>query len=171
MYVCPMVVLNPTRMRSITDAKTKLNALVSEAQTGQTTHIVSGANVVAHLVPPTARIIDDELVMRSMRLALTRQEVEWMVEEAQRAGGELYSAGDVMGRLLGWAWRTDADLFMRTAVDYTLRLAEALDRSIPLVEIRPPIRRSLGAILTDGEVTAADVYLARNWEGWMPGAS
>jgi hypothetical protein len=32
---------------------------------------------------------------------------------------ELTHAGDVLGRALGWAWRTDADkIFMRAVTDY-----------------------------------------------------
>lgn len=154
-------------MRSITDAKTKFNALVSEAQAGQIAHIVSGANVVAHLVPPTARIVDDVNVLTSMLQALVQREVDWIVEDRKKNDGKLYSAGDVMGRALGWAWRTDAALFMQIVSDYTVRLADCIGRPIQLDEIRAPIRESLGAALTDGEVATADAHLARNWDEWM----
>ncbi|MCV7289136.1 hypothetical protein H7J87_27795 [Mycolicibacterium wolinskyi] len=162
-----MVVLNPTRMRSITDAKTKFNALVSEAQAGQTAHIVSGANVVAHLVPATARIIDDAYVLTSMLQALVQREVDWIVKDCKKNGGELYSAGGIMGRVLGWAWRTDAALFMQIVSDYTVRLAAGIGRPVRADEIRALIRQSLREALTDGEIATADAHLARNWDEWM----
>ncbi|WP_124711613.1 hypothetical protein [Mycolicibacterium nivoides] len=162
-----MVVLNPTRMRSITDAKTKFNALVSEAQAGQTAHIVSGANVVAHLVPATARIVDDANVLASMLQALVQREVDWIVADSKKNDGQFYSAGDVMGRALGWAWRTDAALFMQIVTDYIGLLAARIGRPLWRDESRALIRESLGAALTDGEVATADAHLARNWDEWM----
>jgi antitoxin (DNA-binding transcriptional repressor) of toxin-antitoxin stability system len=66
-----------SRMWTVTDAKPKLNSLVAEAQSGQITHIVSGAQVVAHLVPSTTWIVDDPLALEFMLRAVIVREAAW----------------------------------------------------------------------------------------------
>jgi hypothetical protein len=56
---------------------------------------------------------------------------------------ELTHAGDVLGRALGWAWRTDADkIFMRAVTDYAARSSRlsAMLQSIGTSGLSHPLR-------------------------------
>jgi hypothetical protein len=166
-----MVNITASRMWTVTDAKPKLNSLVSEAQSGQITHIVSGAQVVAHLVPPTTWIVDDPLALEFMLRAVIEREAAWAVaDEAQWPGGqfELTHAGDILGRVLGWAWRTDPDkIFMRAVTDYAQTLGEAVDRPIAFPDLAAGLTKSLGGgALERSEITAALSYAEKHWHEW-----
>ena len=72
-----MVFVNADRMFTVTEARPKFSSLVAEAQKGRTAHIVKGSEVIAHLVPPTARIIEEEPLMTSIALAMLNQETDY----------------------------------------------------------------------------------------------
>lgn len=163
-----MVNINPSRMWTVTDARPKLNALVADAQGGQITHIVSGGQVVAHIVPANTWIIDDQLALEMMLTAFIRQEVSWASRPEEWAGGELVHVGDTLGRILGWAWITDPDrIFMRFITDYVGRLSHVVGRPLTLADIRPAMSKGLGGgALGRSEVAAALAYAEQHWDQW-----
>ncbi|ODQ95544.1 hypothetical protein [Mycolicibacterium holsaticum] len=167
-----MVNITASRMWTVTDAKPKLNSLVSDAQSGQMTHIVSGAQVVAHLVPPTTWIVDDPLALEFMLRAVIDREAAWAVaDEMQCDGGQfvLTHAGDVLGRVLGWAWRTDPDkIYMRAVTDYAQALGDAAKRPMAFADIAAGLAQSLGGgALERSEVIAALRYAEKHWQQWV----
>jgi antitoxin (DNA-binding transcriptional repressor) of toxin-antitoxin stability system len=162
-----MVVNNPDRTVSVTEARTKLNRLIAAAQDGHMTHIAVGARVAAHLVPARARILDDQLVWDFLWSALEKQEAAWAARTDSWRDGVLDHAGDVLGRVLGWAWRTDPDLFVRAVTDYAGALALAMERKIDLADIRLGLSRGLcGAAFGDSEIKAALTYAEEHWSDW-----
>jgi hypothetical protein len=163
-----MVNINPGRMLTVTDARPKLNALVADAQTGQVTHIVSGGQVVAHIVPANTWIIEDQLALEMMLTALIKQEVTWASRAEEWPDGELDHVGDVLGRVLGWAWRTDPDrIFMRAITDYVGRLSQVVGRRLTLQDMHPAMSKGLGGgALGRSEVAAALTYAEQHWDQW-----
>jgi hypothetical protein len=161
-------------MWTVTDAKPKLNSLVAEAQSGQITHIVSsGAQVVAHLVPPTTWIVDDPLALQFMLGALIDREAAWAAADKTQWQGDQFAlthAGDVLGRVLGWAWRTDPDkIFMRAVTDYAQALGDAVHRPMTFPAVAAGLAPSLGGgALERSEVTAALSYAEKHWHEWAP---
>ncbi|MCA2306071.1 hypothetical protein JF770_21130 [Mycobacterium intracellulare] len=121
-------------MYTVTEAKPKLHALVADAHDGRTSHIVKGSQVVAHLVTPTARIIDDEHLMDSISLALLNQEAEFLAT-IWRDSDFHGHAGDVVGRFFAWAWSTDKQLFMKCLSRYHEYLCTKLQRQFNAVEV------------------------------------
>jgi hypothetical protein len=139
-----MVVINPHRMLSVTVARPKFNALVAEDHNGgQMTHIVSGGQLVAHIVPPNAWMIDDQLVLDFMLAAIIEKEATWGSGAEQWRDGTFEHAGDVIGRVLGWAWPTDPDaIFLRALADYVAALSRssgAPPRSTTCVSASPEL--------------------------------
>jgi antitoxin (DNA-binding transcriptional repressor) of toxin-antitoxin stability system len=163
-----VVNINQGRMWTVTDARPKLNALVADAQSGQITHIVSGGQVVAHIVPANTWIIDDQLALEMMLTALIRQEVTWASRAEEWSDGELDHVGDALGRVLGWAWRTDPDrIFMKAITDYVGRLSQVVGRRLTLQDIRPAMSKGLGGgALGLSEVAAALTYADQHWDEW-----
>lgn len=166
-----MVNITASRMWTVTDAKPKLNSLVAEAQSGQMAHIVSGAQVVAHLVPPTTWIVDDPLVLEFMMRAVVDREAAWAAADKTQWQGDhfvLTHAGDVLGRVLGWAWRTDPDkIFMRAVTDYALSLGDAVQQSMAFPDVSEGLALSLGGgVLERSEITAALKYAEKHWHEW-----
>jgi hypothetical protein len=166
-----MVNITASRMWTVTDAKPKLNSLVAEAHNGQIAHIVSGAQVVAHLVPPTTWIMDDPLALEFMLHAVVDREAKWAAgDQAQWQGKQfvLTHAGDVLGRVLGWAWRTDADkIFMRSVTDYAQSLGEIVDQPMDFAAVSAGLSRALlGGALERSEITAALKYAETHWHEW-----
>jgi hypothetical protein len=81
-----------------------------------------------------------------MLTALIRQEVTWASRAEEWSDGELDHVGDALGRVLGWAWRTDPDrIFMRAITDYVGRLSQVVGRQLTLQDIRPAMSKGLGA--------------------------
>jgi len=163
-----MVNVSPGRMWSVTDARPKLNRLVADAQAGQITHIVSGGQVVAHIVPANTWIIDDQVTLEMMLTALIKQEVTWASRAEEWHNGELDHVGDVLGRVLGWAWITDPDrIFMRAITEYVSRLSHVVGRPLTLQDIRPAMSKGLGGgALGRSEVAAALTYAEQHWDQW-----
>jgi hypothetical protein len=165
-----MVNITASRMWTVTGAKPKLNSLVAEAQSGQMAHIVSGAQVVAHLVPPTTWIVDDPLALEFMIGDHIAREAAFVVADTDQWQGEkfvLTHAGDRLGRVLGWAWRTDPDkIFMRAVTDYATSLGDAVQRSMAFTDVSAGLTVSLGAVLERSEVTAALKYAEKHWHEW-----
>ena len=165
-----MVNITASRMWTVTDAKPKLNSLVAEAQSGQMAHIVSGAQVVAHLVPPTTWIVDDPLALEFMIGDHIAREAAFAVADSAQWQGDrfvLTHAGDRLGRVLGWAWRTDPDrIFMRAVSDYAMSLGVAVQRSMAFTDVSVGLSVGLGAVLERSEVAAALKYAEKHWHEW-----
>ena len=166
-----MVNITASRMWTVTDAKPKLNSLVTEAQSGQIAHIVSGAQVVAHLVPPTTWIVDDPLVLEFMLRAVVDREASWAAADKTQWHGDHYvliHVGDVLGRVLGWAWRTDPDkIFMRAVTEYAMSLGNAVQRSLAFPDVSEGLAVGLGGgVLERSEITAALKYAEKHWHEW-----
>ena len=64
--------------------------------------------MVARLVPPTARIVDQDELLAAMTTAMLRSEAEMI---GRGGSGGLAGVGVDTGRLFVWAWRTDVRLF------------------------------------------------------------
>lgn len=163
-----MVNLTSARMFNVTEARAKLNGLVGEAQQGQITHIVSGGQVVAHLVPASTRILDDQAALDIMLAAVIQQEVSWAMDDPMHwSKGRLDHVGDVLGRVLGWCWRTDPDLYMRTVTNYVAKLAVAAGREFTLEDLRLALSRGIGGgAMGDGEIATALAYADAHWSQW-----
>lgn len=149
-----MVFVNTDHMCTVTEAKPRFHALVAEAHQGQTTHIVKGSEVMAHLVPPTARIIDEELLMVSLALALLNQEADFLATTWRDS--EFHGhAGDNVGRFFAWAWRTDKQLFMKYLSRYHEYLCVKLQRQFNAAELLDLLDAAMEVSLTRNESDAA----------------
>lgn len=162
-----MVNISQARMFNVTEARAKFNALVAEAQHGQITHIVSGGQVVAHLVPAAMRILDDQAAMDIMLEAVIQHEVSWAMDPLHWTEGRLDHIGDVLGRVLGWTWRTDPDLYMKTVTTYAAKLGVAAGREFNLPDLRLAMSRGIGGgAMGAGEIATALAYADAHWNEW-----
>jgi hypothetical protein len=100
--------------------------------------------------------------------AIIQKEAAWAARDEQWRDGQFDHAGDVIGRVLGWAWRTDPDaVFMRAITDYTAALSQAIGRSLTLEDIRSGMAKALGGgTLARGEIAAALSYAETHWNQW-----
>ncbi|XTP38349.1 hypothetical protein ACORG1_33300 (plasmid) [Mycobacterium sp. TJFP1] len=154
-----MVFLNSDRMVTVTDAKPKFNALVAEARDGRPTHIIRGAEVVAHLVPPTARIIDQDALLSAMVEALLYREAQEIRDDPGSIDRVPVSASSDAGRLFTWAWTTDPQLFTEYLGRFRTLLTVTLSRPLDVPEVLEIIRNPmLGKGLADSEIDAAHRY-------------
>ena len=166
-----MVNITASRMWTVTDAKPKLNSLVSEAQSGQMAHIVSGAQVVDTLVLPTTWIVDDPLVLEFMIGALIDREAAFAVADRAQWEGDHFILNHAGDHLLGVSWagrRTDPDrIFMRAVTDYAMSLGGAVHRAMSFPDVSEGLARSLGGgVLERSEITAALKYAEKHWHEW-----
>lgn len=161
--------IRPGRMRSITDARNAFSTIISEAEEqGLTTHIVKGSTVVAHVVPSTAPVLDDLNLRHALILALTARDAVAVGADEWREG-RLWHAGDTIGRLLAWTWRSDPDLCLQAFAMFHDNLQEAVASTIALSAIWPGIEIALRVALDGGEIADLFRYLDRNYEDYYLG--
>lgn len=156
-----MVFINVDRMITVTEAKPRLHALIADAHQGRMTHIVKGSEVVAHLVPATARILDikdDERLMVDFTLALLDRETDYLAEVLARNADPLDHAGDSAGRFFAWAWRTDKHLFMRALSQYHEMLSMKMQRQFDANELVELLYRAMTVSLVGSEPDTARQY-------------
>jgi hypothetical protein len=123
----------------------------TEAQDGLTTHIVKGSQVVAHLVPANAKIIDDTNLLTAMLQALAEQQAIDAAATDWR-DGRLWHAGDTVGRMLAWTWRTDGHIFMKTFAHYHGALQKAVGQTVDVDALRRGLDTALSVSLSDAEI-------------------
>lgn len=150
-------------MRSVSEARNGFNSLIAEAEEGLTTHVLKGSTVVAHIVPTTTPILDDPHLRMALILALTGQEAAAVGKEEWR-DDMLWHAGDPMGRLWAWAWKTDPGLFMWAFAHFHSDLQEAVGRHIGLGAMWRGVSTALDVGLDAGEIAAAFRYLDRHYD-------
>jgi antitoxin (DNA-binding transcriptional repressor) of toxin-antitoxin stability system len=153
-----MVFINVDRMITVTEAKPRLHALIADAHQGRMTHIVKGSEVIAHLVPPTARIIEEEPLMAEFALALLDRETDYLAGEFARTTDFLGHAGDSAGRFFAWAWRTDKHLFMKALAQYHELLSKKVQRRFDANELVELLDRAMTVSLVGSEGDAARQY-------------
>lgn len=160
-----MVNISPSRMRAVSEARNGFNSLIADAGDGLTTHVVKGSAVVAHIFPPDAPVLDDPLLRIAMISALAEQEAAAMAE-SEWHDGKLAHAGDPMGRLLAWAWRTDPRLCMRALAHFHKVLQSAVGHPVGLGAIWGGVSTALRVSLDSGEISAAFRYLDRHYDDY-----
>jgi hypothetical protein len=153
-----MVFINVDRMITVTEAKPRLHALIADAHQGRMTHLVKGSEVIAHLVPPTARIIDEKLLMLDLTLALLDRETDFLAGEFAQTTDFLGHAGDSAGRFFAWAWRTDKDLFMRALSQYHELLSKKTQRQFNINDLVGLLCRAMTVSLVGSEPDSARQY-------------
>lgn len=164
-----MVKTSPNRMRSVTDARNGLNALLTDAEDGITTHIVKNSKIVAHLVPSNALILDgavgllDQMLTR-LALDAAADSAQWCID------GRLANAGDFMGELLAWTWTTDPHVFGYTLAQYHRALERRVGQDIPREMLLPGLETALAAAMSDSEIRDVRAYLLgeRYWRDYYP---
>lgn len=161
-----MIRIDPNRMIGVTEARQGFNQLVSDAKDGAVSHIVSGGKLLAHVVPPDLPFIDDPWRHACLLDPAIEQEVEWAASEAPWCDGRLDYAGDTLGRILGWAWQTDPDLFVNRLGFYVAKLSERVGRHLDLDSVAFGLRRALTVVLFRGEDEAAIDYARARWSDW-----
>lgn len=159
--------IRPTRMRSATDARNGLNALLADAQQGLNTHVMKGSQVAAHIVPANAAILDDERLMADMIAALAM--VAAVSAAAVTASGDWGEghcgpAAESIGRLLTWTWRTDANLFEKAFSDFHVQLQQQSEQAIEFSAVWEGLRPALTLCMEGGEITEMRIALARSRE-------
>lgn len=78
----------------------------------------------------------------------------------QRPYLTITGAGDTVGRLLAWTWRTDSDLCLRAFASFHDELQQAVGATIGLSAIWPGIEVALRVALDGGEI--ADLFQCRD---------
>lgn len=160
-----MVNISPGRMRSVSEARNGFNALIAETEDGLTTHVLKGSTVVAHIVPPNTPVLDDPQLRLALIDALTEQEAaaagkhEWHEDR-------LRHAGDPVGRLLAWTWKTNPDLFMRALAHFHSVLQSEVRQYIGLGALWPGVSTALEVGLDGGEIAAVFRYVDRNYDDY-----
>ena len=158
-----MVAIQQTRTFNITETKAKLNALVTDAERGLVTHIVTGGRVVAHLVPGNARIIDDDRTLEAMLQAVLERSAAEAVR-LRASDGRLTQLDDSLGRVLAWCWRTDPEIFTSTLKLYLELLGHQLVGKVGLADLRPALDRALAVRLDTSETVSAISYADGRWQ-------
>ncbi len=159
-----MVNIRPTRMRSATDARNGLNALLADAQQGLNTHVMKGSQVAAHIVPADAAILDDERLMADMIAALATAAAAAVTTSADWSKGSFGPAAESMGRLLTWTWRTDAKLFEKAFSNFHFELRLKSGQPIEFGEVWEGLRSALTVGLEGGEIAEMRIVLAHSYE-------
>lgn len=160
-----MVNVNANRMFSISEARANFSTLAAEAHLGRTAHIVKGSEVVAHLVPPNARIIDEEQLMTSIALALINQETDYAAS-VWRDGAFHGHAGDIIGRFFAWTWSTDAQSFLLQLARYHELLCTKLRRNFGASEVIRFLDPAMEVSLHRGENRAACQFALAHAQEW-----
>jgi len=157
--------VNVNRMFSISEARANFSTLVAEAQSGRTAHIVKGSEVVAHLVPPNARIIDEEPLMTGLAFALLKQETAFAAS-VWRDGAFHGHAGDVIGRFFAWTWSTDPQSFLLQLARYHELLCIKLRRNLNAEEVVRLLDPAMEVSLPRGENRAACQFALAHAQEW-----
>jgi hypothetical protein len=158
-----VVNLSSSRVCSVGEAQDRFNALIADAADGLMTHVAKGSTVVAHIVPPHALLLDDPHLRVAMISALAEQEAQGVAETEWRAG-RLAHAGDTMGRLLAWGWRTDPKLCMRALAHFHKVLQSAVGEPVDLAALWGGVRTALRVRLNDGEIAAVFRHVTLHYE-------
>jgi hypothetical protein len=107
-----------------------------------------------------------------MLKATIAQEAAWAARDEVCTGGtwggpqhdgKLRHAGDVLGRALGWSWRTDPDIFMQAVTDYAAILGTELGQTLTLDDLHDGLLRGMTATLDRSEAAAALSYAQEHW--------
>lgn len=160
-----MVNISPGRMRSVSEARNGFNSLIAEVEDGLTTHVLKGSTVVAHIVPPNTPVLDDPQLRLALIYALTEQEAAAVGKHEWR-DDRLQHAGDPVGRLFAWTWKTDPDLFMRAFAHFHSVLQSEVGQYIGLGALWPGVSVALAVGLDSGEIAAAFRHLDRNYDDY-----
>lgn len=160
-----MVTVNDKRMFSISDARANFSALIAETHSGRTAHIVKGSEVVAHLVPPNARIIDEEPLMTSIALAMLNQETDYAAS-VWRDDAFHGHAGDIIGRFFAWIWNTDPQSFLLQLARYHELLCIKLKKNFTADEIVRFLDPAMEVSLHRGENRAACQFALAHAPEW-----
>lgn len=163
-----MVTIRPNRMRSVTETRNAFNVVVAEAEEGLTTHIVKGSTVVAHLVPANAPILDDRNLRDALVHALAIRDAAAVGAHEWR-DGQLWHAGDSIGRLLAWTWGVDPHWCLQALAIFHDRLQQVVGGSIDLAALRPGIEMALRVSLDVKEIADLFEYLGRNYGDYYLG--
>jgi antitoxin (DNA-binding transcriptional repressor) of toxin-antitoxin stability system len=161
-----MVLIDTDRMYTVTEAKPRLHALIAEAHQGRSTHLVKGSEVIAHLVPATARIIDEEPLMTSIALAMLNQETDFAAT-LWRDGKFHGHAGDIIGRFFAWAWRTDKQQFVLYLGRYHELLCAKLQRQFSAADVVGLLDPAMEVSLHRGENATARHYALEHVPNWL----
>lgn len=164
-----MVKPSPNRMRSVTEARGGLNALLGDAEDGITTHIVKNSKIVAHLVPSNALILDGAVDLLDQML--TRLALDAAADSAPSfVNGSLASAGDFMGELLAWTWTTDQHVFSYTLAQYHRALERHAGQDITREQLLPGLESALAAAMSDSEIRDVRSYMNGQsyWRDYYP---
>lgn len=155
-------------MRSVSDARNALSALIGDAEEGLTTHVLKGSNVVAHLIPATAPVLDDRHLQDALFRSLATTEAGPVAANEWR-DGILLHAGDTVGRMLAWAWRNNTHLCMQTFAVFHDELQQNIGETIGMGALWPGISPALNVALDDGETAALFRYLDQNYDDYYRG--
>ena len=167
-----MVKTSPNRMRSVTEARSGLNALLADAEDGITTHIVKNSKIVAHLVPSNALILDGAVDLLDQML--TRLALDAAADSAQSfVNGSLASAGDFMGELLAWTWSTDQHVFCYTLAQYHRALERHIGHEINREQLVPGLEAALAVAMSHSEIRDVRSFLNEQpyWSDYYPRAN
>jgi len=161
-----VVFVNTDRLFTVTEAKPKLHALVADAQQGRSTHIVKGSDIVAHLVPPTALIFEDEYLLRNLVAAMLISHGESIANTFQddQVHGQ---AGEPLGHLFAWAWQTDKQRFMGYVGNLHAIVSAKLGRTLSADAVVGLIDGAMEPPLSRTESKAACHYALTHAEGWL----
>ncbi|SLJ75693.1 type II toxin-antitoxin system Phd/YefM family antitoxin [Mycobacteroides abscessus] len=160
---------SPNRMRSVTEARSGLNALLADAEDGITTHIVKNSKIVAHLVPSNALILDGAVDLLDQML--TRLALDAAADSTPSfVDGRLAHAGDFMGELLAWTWTTDQHVFCYTLAQYHRALERRVRQDITREQLVPGLETALAVAMSDSEIRDVRSYLNRQsyWCDYYP---
>lgn len=140
------------RLRSVTEARNGFSRLVADAEDGLNTHIVMGGQVMAHLVPLTAPVVDDKRLRDELVVALAVSEAGVVVNSAQWREGRFGQVPEHIGPMLAWAWEVDGALFDKGLASFHAALCENGGRAVEAGEVWEWLRPALIAHLSAGEL-------------------
>jgi hypothetical protein len=129
----------------------QFNALIADAEAGVTTHVVKGSKVLAHIVPASSRMVDDEQLLDAFIIAHAEDETAHAAQDAWR-DGEFLNAGDPIGRLLAWAWHTDGHLLCKTVAIIHRALQNAVGQTVAFETLFDGLHTAMRVNLDDGEI-------------------
>jgi hypothetical protein len=157
-----MVRISSNRMRSVTDARNALSAIVGDAERGIVTHILKGSTVVAHVLPADAPVLDDLNLRTALVAALSyREAVE--IAQTEWRDDRLWSVGDTIGRLLCWTWQTSPDFFIRTLAVFHHDLQQAVKAAIDIGVMWSCVETALRVGLDGVEIAEVAQYVRSNY--------
>lgn len=153
------MLINQRRVMNVSQTRAALKTVLDDAHQGCTTHISRDGEIAAHIVPPNA-LVHRGREFAIMMNATINAAAQWITNDAAATG--FSQAGEPIGRVFGWLWRSDRHKTMKWLAVYAEAVAQAFDNHGYATPTFAPLwhafKEALKASLTDEEILEFEAF-------------